>query len=74
MKTSDSTHKRSPFITDYLSEHFDFRPVCPEVAIGMGVPRPAIHLRQGEDRVRVVGSRQPDLDYTHGGLRAATAR
>lgn len=60
----DGGHKRNPFITDVLAEHFDFRPVCPEVGVGMSVPRPPIHLRRDEHRVRVVGSRDPDLDYT----------
>lgn len=60
----DGGHKRNPFITEQLAEHFDFRPVCPEVAIGLGVPRPAIHLKQGEDRVRVVDSRDPGKDHT----------
>ncbi len=60
----DGGHKRNPFITEQLAEHFDFRPVCPEVAIGLGVPRPAIQLKQGEERVRLVDSRNPDREYT----------
>lgn len=60
----DGGHKRDTFITEHLARHFDFRPVCPEVAIGLGVPRPAIHLRRGEDRVRVVDSRDPEYDHT----------
>lgn len=60
----DGGHKRNPFITEQLSEHFAFRPVCPEVAIGLGVPRPTIHLRRSEERVRVVDSRDPDKDHT----------
>jgi uncharacterized protein YbgA (DUF1722 family)/uncharacterized protein YbbK (DUF523 family) len=60
----DGGHKRDTFITEHLARHFDFRPVCPEVAIGLGVPRPAIHLRQGENRVRVVDSKDPEVDHT----------
>lgn len=60
----DGGHKRNPIITEQLAEHFDFRPVCPEVAIGLGVPRPAIHLKQGRDRVRVVDTKDPDRDHT----------
>ncbi len=30
-------HKRHKFVTDVLSEHVIFEPVCPEVAIGLGV-------------------------------------
>lgn len=60
----DGGHKRNPFVTEQLAEHFDFRAVCPEVGIGLGVPRPAIHLRRQEARVRVVDSRDPDTDHT----------
>lgn len=60
----DGGHKRNAVITEQLAEHFDFRPVCPEVAIGLGVPRAAIHLKQGGDRVRVVDSKNPDRDHT----------
>jgi len=59
----DGGHKRNPFITDVLSEHFEFRPVCPEVAIGLGTPRPAIHLERGEERIRVVGEKLPGEDF-----------
>lgn len=60
----DGGHKRNPFVTEQLAEHFDFRPVCPEVGIGLGVPRPAIHLRRDENRVRVVDSKDPERDHT----------
>lgn len=37
-------HKASRLCMDVLSRHFDFIPVCPEVAIGLGVPRPTLRL------------------------------
>ncbi|MFR0691340.1 YbgA family protein [Enterobacterales bacterium AE_CKDN230030158-1A_HGKHYDSX7] len=37
-------HKASRLCLDVLSRHFDFVPVCPEVAIGLGVPRPTLRL------------------------------
>jgi len=37
-------HKASHLCLDVLSRHFDFAPVCPEVAIGLGVPRPTLRL------------------------------
>jgi len=37
-------HKRSRYIQDILGQHFDLYPLCPEVGIGMGVPRPPIRL------------------------------
>lgn len=70
----DGGHKRDAFITEVLAEHFEFRPVCPEVGIGLGVPRPAIHLRQGEDRVRLIGVDEPERDYTEAMTRYARDR
>lgn len=48
----DGGHKRSSFCERELGAHFDYYPVCPEMAIGLGAPRPAIRLvkRQGELR------------------------
>lgn len=60
----DGGHKRDTFLTDVLAEHFTFRLVCPEVAIGLGTPRPPIHLRQRDGEVRVVDVRNPELDRT----------
>ncbi|HCO58944.1 MAG TPA: hypothetical protein DIT58_02025, partial [Porticoccaceae bacterium] len=42
----DAGHKRSTFCVDVLGEHVDFLPLCPEMAIGMGSPRPTIRLVQ----------------------------
>lgn len=42
----DGGHKHSRYCTEVLSRHFDFRPICPELEAGLGVPRPAIHLRE----------------------------
>lgn len=57
-------HKRSPFCTDSLSEHFDFVSLCPEVGIGLGVPREPIRLVGDLASPRVVGVKNPDLDVT----------
>ncbi|MFQ2091906.1 MULTISPECIES: DUF523 and DUF1722 domain-containing protein [Aeromonas] len=48
----DGGHKRSSFCERDLGSHFDYHPVCPEMAIGLGAPRAAIRLvkRQGEIR------------------------
>ncbi|MGE0614514.1 MAG: YbgA family protein [Bacteriovoracia bacterium] len=39
-------HKRHDWITDALAKHVDFVPVCPEVAMGLGTPRPALRLQR----------------------------
>lgn len=57
-------HKRSRLCTDVLSSVFDFKGVCPEVAIGMGVPREAIRIVEKEGQDHVVGTRTADLDVT----------
>jgi hypothetical protein len=46
-------HKRDRFLTDVLGPYVQWVPVCPEVEIGLGTPRPAIRLVQigGETRL-----------------------
>jgi uncharacterized protein YbgA (DUF1722 family)/uncharacterized protein YbbK (DUF523 family) len=40
-------HSRSRFLTDELGFYVDFVPVCPEIEIGLGTPRPALRLMTG---------------------------
>lgn len=37
-------HKRDSFLTDVFGRYVEWVPVCPEVEIGLGVPRPPIRL------------------------------
>jgi len=60
----DGGHKRDPYITGTLSEYFEFHPFCPEVEIGMGTPRPTIHLVKIDNAIRCVGIKDPELDVT----------
>ncbi len=60
----DGGHKRDSYITGTLSEYFDFQPICPEVGIGLGTPRPTIHLVKIENEVRCVGIKDPEMDVT----------
>ena len=57
-------HKQSRLCTDVLAEHFELVPVCPEVAIGLGTPRAAIHLTGDPQNPRATGSRDPSLDVS----------
>ncbi|MDX1559832.1 MAG: DUF523 domain-containing protein, partial [Marinobacter sp.] len=50
----DGGHKHSRYCTQVLSKHFDFRSICPELEAGLGVPRPAIHLREYGDGLRLI--------------------
>ena len=47
-----------------LAGIFDFQAICPEVGIGMGVPRPPIRLVGDGDGVRAIGVDDPNLDVT----------
>jgi uncharacterized protein YbbK (DUF523 family) len=40
----DGGHKRDAFLTDTLGPFVEWVPVCPEVEIGLSVPRPPIRL------------------------------
>ncbi|WP_372881263.1 YbgA family protein [Psychromonas sp.] len=52
----DGGHKQSTYCQKVLANYFDFKPICPEMAIGMGAPRKAIRLIKDEDRIRVIAS------------------
>lgn len=44
----DGGHKRNTFLTDVLGPHVEWIPVCPEVELGLGTPRPTLHLSRPE--------------------------
>ncbi|MFE8071700.1 DUF523 and DUF1722 domain-containing protein [Marinobacteraceae bacterium S3BR75-40.1] len=60
----DGGHKRSAFCTNMLSQYFEFVPYCPEVAIGMGTPRDPVRLVWEGEEKRMVGTKDPDRDFT----------
>ncbi len=63
----DGGHKHNSYVTQTLGRFFTFQPVCPEVAIGLGTPRPPIRLvraEPGNAPVRAVGIKDPALDVT----------
>jgi uncharacterized protein YbgA (DUF1722 family)/uncharacterized protein YbbK (DUF523 family) len=60
----DGGHKRSRFVTDALSNYFELIPYCPEVAIGMGIPRQPIRLVGDRDNPQAVGVKNPELNVT----------
>jgi len=45
----DAGHKEDSFLTKILAEYVEFLPVCPEVDIGLGIPRETIRL-EGDPR------------------------
>lgn len=57
-------HKQSQLCSDTLARHFEFVPICPEVAIGLGTPREPIRLVGDPDNPSAVGTVHPELDVT----------
>ena len=59
----DGNHKLDTYLTKILDEYFEFIPSCPEVEIGMGIPRETIRLVGHDDDPSLIA---PDSgnDYT----------
>jgi uncharacterized protein YbgA (DUF1722 family)/uncharacterized protein YbbK (DUF523 family) len=57
-------HKRDRYVTEVLSEYFEYVPCCPEVAIGLGVPRATIRLRASGSGPRAIQPDAGDRDVT----------
>ena len=57
-------HKESRLCSETLAEHFEFVPLCPEAAIGLGVPREPIRLVGDPAAPRAVGTVHPERDHT----------
>jgi uncharacterized protein YbbK (DUF523 family) len=50
----DGGHKHDRYLTDVVGKWFEWVPVCPEVELGLGVPRPPIQLVHGGNNPRLV--------------------
>ena len=57
-------HKQSQLCSEVLAEYFDFLPLCPEVAIGLGIPRETIRLVGDAAAPQAVGSVHRELNVT----------
>jgi uncharacterized protein YbbK (DUF523 family) len=60
----DGGHKYDQLINTQLAGRFEFRPCCPEVAIGLGIPREPVQLVRTGQGIRVRGVNNPDIDVT----------
>lgn len=60
----DGGHKQSRYCLKVLSEFFEYQPFCPEVAIGMTVPREPIRLVGDAANPRVLGVKDSSIDVT----------
>lgn len=61
----DSGHKKNQYLINVLSNYFQFLPFCPEVAIGLGVPREPIRLVNINERIKCIGTKNAELDVTN---------
>jgi uncharacterized protein YbgA (DUF1722 family)/uncharacterized protein YbbK (DUF523 family) len=53
----DAGHKKDRYLTDILGKYFKFVAVCPELEVGMGVPREAVRLIGTVEAPRMVGNK-----------------
>ncbi len=62
----DGGHKNNRYLSDVLSDYFEFVPFCPEVAIGLGIPRPTIRLLKAspDGPVEAVSNNDNTIRYT----------
>lgn len=59
-------HKRDPFLTDIIGRYVEWVPVCPEVEIGLGTPRPAMRLvRIGKGEESAIRMVTPETGADH---------
>ena len=55
----DGGHMRSKLCAEQLNKYFRWLPTCPEMAIGMPSPRPAIHIVVKEKQRVLDGCKSP---------------
>lgn len=60
----DGGHKRAAWVVDELAAACELVAFCPETAIGLGTPRPPIHLVMHAGDVRARGVADPTIDVT----------
>lgn len=69
-------HKRDKYVTGTLSDFFTWKPYCPEVGIGLTVPRNTVRLEGHGDEVKLIDPKegldhtQKMVDYSHKVLNA----
>jgi uncharacterized protein YbgA (DUF1722 family)/uncharacterized protein YbbK (DUF523 family) len=69
----DSGHKKDAFVTGLLGRFVEFVPVCPEVEVGMSIPRPTIRLERRGEEIRLVDNKNA-IDHTDAMRRYAERR
>jgi uncharacterized protein YbbK (DUF523 family) len=60
----DGQHKRNSYIVEELGQLFDYLSFCPEVTMGLGIPRKTIHIRKIDGNLRLTDTENSDVDHT----------
>jgi len=60
----DGDSKGIADIYQHMQQHFDLLAVCPEVEIGLGVPRPAVQLTGDPQHPNITGRDDDTIDIT----------
>ncbi len=67
----DGGHKQNRYVLDTLGKYFSYRPFCPEMAIGLGVPRETIRLVDIDGQRQAVGNKNAALNVTDALIQSA---
>lgn len=59
----DGQHKRDALLVETVGPLVELVPICPEVEVGMGIPRPTVRLVQVDGDVRMIAEASGD-DWT----------
>lgn len=65
----DAKVKHYPELNQFIQQHFSIISVCPEVEIGLSVPRPPVQLVQSSASenhrfIKIIGRDDPSIDIT----------
>jgi len=69
----DGGHKRDAFLVDTFGEFVEWVPVCPELEVGMGLPREAIRLVRSDAGIKLIGVKSA-TDHTESMTRYSVRR
>jgi len=69
----DGGHKKDRYLTDILGNYFEWVPVCPELEVGMGIPREAVRLTGDHASPRMIGVKS-ETDWTERMVRYSERR
>jgi uncharacterized protein YbgA (DUF1722 family)/uncharacterized protein YbbK (DUF523 family) len=59
----DGDHKKDRYIGDVLTKYFEYVPICPEMEVGMGVPREPVALYGALEKSLMI-SKKTQTDWT----------